>query len=369
MIVSEALARIADDSSVNTNVSGVSARLLRHLNRVCEEVWDSFRWSFRWKNYRIVTDVDYATGTVEATNGSRTVTITGGTFSASHVGWHITFPGDTVQSWYKVQTLSSSSVVILDAPYQGTTGSGKQFILRHFDYVLPTEPWDLANVNVTSDNRVLKIFEPSSLDILGPTPLYKGYPEAISIYGSDSFPTNYSTGTVSGSVNSQILNGSGTTWLSNIYPGDIVKIGSYKYTVQKVDSDTQITLYNFQQIASSGATYTITRQFGRLIRVMWPSNNNYVLDIRALRKYAQLVDANDTNELLYRLPNAIISMASALELKGGDDRRSTQLSLMADSMISKAKAEDEATIPREHIAPIFSYRGGYGSSYRGVPRP
>lgn len=358
MNLSDLITRVADDSNTRSSISSIGDRLTREINRVCEEIWNGFRWSFRWKNYRIVTDTDVTSGTVTATNGSRTVTGAGTGFSSSQATWHIYFPGDSILNWYKVRSVTSSSQIELDVPYTGVTGSSKSYILRHFDYVLPTEPWDLGAVVVTADNRVIPILEPYSIEVIGPIPISNGCVDAVAIYSSDYAPTTYSTGTVSGTLNTNTLTGVGTSWLSNIYPGDTVVIGSYTYRVRSVDSDTQISLYNAQQVTSSAVTYTITRQFGRIMRIMWPSTYAYTLDIRALRIYQPLVNNSDTNELLYRCSNAISLKVSALELKRQNDQRSQILERDAEFALQKARAEDDSLTVREQVAPIHSYRLG-----------
>lgn len=357
----DTIQRVADDSNIRSSISDVRDRVVREINRVCEEIWNGFRWSFRWRNYRIVTDVDVTTGTVTLSNGSRTISGVGTPFSSSQVGWHIYFPGDSVLNWYKIRAFTSSTQLEMDVPYTGTSGSLKTYILRHFDYVLPTEPWDLGSVTVTADRRVIDILEPYSMDLSAPVPISKGYVSAVSIFSSDSAITTYSTGSVSGTINTNTLTGSGTSWLSNIYPGDTVTIGSYSYRVRTVDSDTQISLYNAQQVTSAAATYTITRQFGRIMRIFWPSAYAYTLDIRALRIYQPLVNNNDTNELLYRCSNAIILKTSALELQRQPDNRSAELDKKAEFAITKARAEDDALTIKNQIAPIYSYRHRSGT--------
>ena len=364
MNLSDMVQRVCDDANTNSSISTVSARVTREINRVCEEVWNGFRWSFRWRNYRIVTDTDVTSGTVTLTNGSRVVSGSGTAFLSSHVTWHISFLQDSVPNWYKVRLFTSSTQIELDVPYQGTGGSNKTYVLRHFDYVLPTEPWDFGSVTVTHDKVIIPILEPFSLDVLSPVPYYKGYPMAVSIYGSDSVPTVYSTGTVSGTINTQILTGSGTSWLSNIYPGDTVTIGTNSYSVRSVDTDTQITLYQSQQVASSASTYTITRQFGRIMRIMWPSTDNYTLDLRALRMYQPLVNNNDTNELFYRCPNAISLKVAAMELRSQPDSRSEELEKNANVALQMARAEDDSLTVRDSNATLFSYRYDRRMFYR-----
>ena len=300
-----------------------------------------------------MTDIDVQ-GTVSLTNGSRTITASG--FLSTHKDWHIYFKEDSILNWYKIRSYTSSTQLELDVPYQGTSGS-KTFILRHFDYVLPTEPWDLASVIVTADNRSIPILEPTSLEISCPVPLSNGSPEAVAIFSSDILPTVYSTGTIAGSINTNTITGSGTAWLDNIFPGDYVTIGSYVYSIYKVDSDTQISLYNKQQVSSTaGTTYTITRQFGRILRLMNPTTYAMTLDIRALRTYSDLVNNNDTNELLYRFPNAVVMKSAALELKQQNDVRHESLNQEAEYAWVKAMSDDESLTIKEQTAPIYSYR-------------
>jgi hypothetical protein len=187
-------------------------------------------------------------------------------------------------------------------------------------------------------------------------PTYRGYPFAVSIIGSDTIETNYTTGTVTGTVDTNVLVGSGTAWLTNVYPGDTITIGSYTYTVYRVVSDTAIVLHNFLQLAASGATYTAKRQNGRLLRILWPSDNNYTIDIRALRKYAPLVHDSDTNELIYRYPDMVIKRVASAELRGQNDKRASELFNESNLAVLMAKAEDDSLTPKEQTAPLSTYR-------------
>lgn len=56
--------------------------------------------------------------------------------------------------------------------------------------------------------------------------------------------TTYTTGTVSGTSATKVITGSSTSWLSsNIAQFDYIQVGSYAYTVNSVDSNTQITVF------------------------------------------------------------------------------------------------------------------------------
>lgn len=76
--------------------------------------------------------------------------------------------------------------------------------------------------------------------------------------------SQYKTGTVSVTKDSQVVTGSGTSWLSNVQAGDGFTISGsgITYTVASVDSDTQITLSaNYAGADQSGAAYAVFRDF------------------------------------------------------------------------------------------------------------
>jgi hypothetical protein len=73
--------------------------------------------------------------------------------------------------------------------------------------------------------------------------------------------TYINDGTVSVTQGAPIVTGNGTNWLSTVSPGDVFFIAtasSARYTVQSVDSDTQITLTaNYAGTTGSGKAYLI----------------------------------------------------------------------------------------------------------------
>jgi len=69
---------------------------------------------------------DYTTGTVTLTNGSTTVTGAGTTFTADMVGRWIK---STDRQWYKIATFTSTTVLVLDRAYEGTTVAGATYLI------------------------------------------------------------------------------------------------------------------------------------------------------------------------------------------------------------------------------------------------
>lgn len=84
--------------------------------------------------------------------------------------------------------------------------------------------------------------------------------------------TEYSTGTVSGTSAAKVLTGSSTAWTSSsIAQFDYIQIGSYAYTVDSVDSATQITL--FEPLAATVSASTYTALLDRWTIDFWPIPN------------------------------------------------------------------------------------------------
>src|SRR3990167_3310736 len=80
------------------------------------------------------TVAPYETGTVTATAESTTITGSGTTFTAAMVGRKIRIGSD--QAYYRIKTFTSTTEVILEAPYGGTTVSGETYSIYKDEYRL-----------------------------------------------------------------------------------------------------------------------------------------------------------------------------------------------------------------------------------------
>ena len=96
---------------------------------------------YRRKN-KDLSASDYTTGTVTMTNNSTTVTGAGTTFTASMVGrWIRATAGD--YEWYKIESFTSTTVVVLDRVYNGATVAGSAFVIGEMP-LLPEQYHDLC---------------------------------------------------------------------------------------------------------------------------------------------------------------------------------------------------------------------------------
>lgn len=90
----------------------------------------------------------YTTGTITATNGSTTITGSGTTFTAAMVGRYFKVNDETGDgNWYRITGYSSSTSITIENKYDGSTVSGKNYIIAEAFY-LP-EDLQMAPVEYT----------------------------------------------------------------------------------------------------------------------------------------------------------------------------------------------------------------------------
>jgi hypothetical protein len=357
--LTQAVSRVASRLNKDANNATVAARIKNHINDVCLEKWHGYAWSFRYREYGIALSPRVTSGTLSATNGNSTVTASGTPFdTAIHAGAWLRFTGDTVQAWYRVRNVNSTSSIEIEPAYQGTTGASKAYELCKTDYLLPSELSDIGSIKITYDGVVLTPSHQLQSDRMDFPPLATGSPRDIRLLNQSQIYTSYTTGTLSGSSGSSTLTGVGTSWIANVTPGDEIVINgdSNTYRVHSVETDTSITLYNKLTASASGATYTASRKYGRIIRI-WPCPDQpYVMFLKGLRAYSPLVNNGDTNELLLRYPHAVNEGAVWREAGSSPDPREDSLFQKSELMWGRAQSEDEQLFPLSNNRPIWDAR-------------
>ena len=360
MTLTQAISRVASRLNKSSSDTTVTARIKNHINDVCLEKWHAYPWSFRYREYPVTLSPRVTSGTLTATNGSPTVTASGTPFDSSiHVGAWLRFNLDSPQAWYRIQTVNSTSSATIEPAYQGTTGGTKAYELIRTDYLLPVEIADTAFVNMTNGTNTITLSHQLQADAANFPPLGAGVPSMGRILSQEQAVATYTTGTLSGTINSVTLTGVGTSWLANVTPGDelVISGDSNTYKVYKVNSNTSLTLYNNLVSAATGATYTISRQFGKIIRFSSAPDLPYVTFLKGLRSYAPLVNNADTNEFLARYPHAVIEGAVWREASSSPDPREDALFQKSELMWAHAMGEDEQLFPTHNPYPIWNARG------------
>lgn len=203
----------------------------------------------------ISTVAPYETGTVTVTNGSRTVTGSGTTFTAAMVNRK--FRVGSANTYYRISAFVSATEVTLDVAYVGTTASAQSYSISKDEYRLAPDLDQYKVLRQLENKQVVVNLPATAFDLFEPAPTSEGSPRWSILRGSQL--DTYTTGTLSGTLSAKTLTGSGTAWTSveGLGRGSKITIGSNVYIIRSVDSDTSITLYDDIAATVSGSAYTI----------------------------------------------------------------------------------------------------------------
>lgn len=341
--------------------SDVKTRFIGHVNAIREYAWDKFDWSFKRRGWSIRTYDQINSGTVSVVSGSNTVTASASSvFSSPYVGGFFRVIGSVPESWYRI-VAQGGTTLTLDIPYQGTSNATGSYEVRKIDYLIPSEI--NGKVRMT-DSRSREITVESMLSRPTLVPDSRGCPNKAVIWSDDPIGSTYTTGTISGTAATRSITGSGTSWLSNVTPGDQVEVTvanmTYKYHVRSVESDTSLTLYQFVLIAIPAAsTYTIRNQFGRIARFSPNADAAYDISLTGFRHLYPLAHDNDTDELLAFHSSALIEGIIGLEQGASPDNRENPQMMKFNTFLSTRAASDARNAGMINPAPISLPYAGY----------
>lgn len=153
--------------------------------------------------------------------------------------------------------------------------------------------------------------------------------------------STYSTGTISGTSATKVITGSGTDFVTaGIEQFDFIKVGSVVYTVDSVDSATQITIFE-DIITTIAAATSYTAQLDRYQIDLYPTPDATIaFEVHAHNTVARLEDDTDIPVLPDRWHNIIVKGAVVLALKHNNDEYTQELAEL-ESDIRKMIAEED----------------------------
>jgi len=238
----------------------------------------------------------YEDGTLGATQDGRDVTLTDGTFPDPCAGWMIAFT-ESEEEIYKVESRTGASAVKINRPYEGETGSGKDYRMYDPYCRAPSDLYAWEAITLEAEHRVLlhetlghmRGYWPKQISLAG------GWLETI---GPPSETAAYETGTVTVAKDSAAVTGSGTTFPEWIAGHHFQIAGeSCLYRIKQWDSNTALTLdraYGGDN-AAAGKSYAIDPKGAMQLEVHYPREDQYALKIDYWAEPQQLV--NDTDVL------------------------------------------------------------------------
>src|SRR3990167_3489225 len=243
-------------TQANVNGKKLKDLLLDIYNLRLQDFNARYEWPWREKTTTLQTIANYIEGTVTVTNGSRTVTGSGTTFTSAMVGRFLKLSRDN--DIYEILAVTNSTTLVLKQPYIGTGDSGLAYLIWNRYYNLPPDVpmnadimlWQYPyHTNQISKDRIGVSFQRG---------WESGYPSAWSWGRINRINSIYTiAAAVTTTQNSKTLTGNATTFIGNVFEGSLITIGVNTYNVESVDSDIQITMVQnaIASVSNQNATF------------------------------------------------------------------------------------------------------------------
>lgn len=318
------------------------ARAQRRVNIVKADIISRFggKWSSNYREGWVPLVPLYTTGTVTLTNASNTVTGSGTAWTSSMKGQKF-YDG---LYYYKIASVASATSLILTQPYQGTTTAGVSYLIWQDEYRLYPEVINIAGfvdyqLEKSLDESWSRNFKQSF-----PVSATTNLPSVYTVIGREPLTAAYSTGTVTGSLNSNALTGTSTLWLANVEPGFEITIAGTKYHVKKVNSDTSIELYQQLTAAAVAATYSAVGKNAIIVRFNTPTSQR-VVHYWYWSKGYPLVNDNDEDWIAELYPKIILNGILYYDyLDKNDPIRTDRSSIAYEDSIKNMKVADDGAM-------------------------
>lgn len=304
------------------------ARALRRINIVKSDIISRYggKWDANYREGWLPLVPLYTTGTVTYVNGSRTVT------GDANTVWDVTMKGRKLLgsdgSYYKIANVSAINTLTLSQPYQGASVTAQAYQIWKDEYRLYPEVLTLGGfANYYLQQTTTEAWAHNMKDSFA-KPSAVGEPTVHTVIGRERYVTAYSAGTVSGSINSNIITGVGTSWMANIEPGFEFTIGAYTYHVLRINSDTEIELYQQLAVVVSTSSYTSKGKNALVVRFQQPSSQEMVGYWYWAKDYP-MVNDNDEDWITESYPKVVLNGMMYYDYMDKNDPIRTDRSSMA----------------------------------------
>jgi len=320
--ISSIKTQIQDLIGVDSSDTTVAARLLRWINNARRVLYQERDWEALRGKYQLKRIPVYSTGTVSITQDARVVTGVGTTFTDAMVGRYINFGNTNQSQWYYIVKVNSTTELVIEADYIGSTLSGKAYKIQKIFYRIPAAAKKLDNVSQFVSPRLID--EIGDQTFLGPYGSYHtsgGTSSKYQLMGTYDKKNTYTTGTLSGSQYGTVLTGAGTAWMDEALPGDLITIDGQEYAIKSIDSDTQITLYaGLTTAAGALTTYSLaTNPDSWMIRFDSQASVREIIIIEYYGHSFDLLNDTDSDFFIRRHPDVVVEGAAIWEKRAQED--------------------------------------------------
>jgi hypothetical protein len=342
----------------------------RYINRSAKRTYVAHPWEWRQKTGQVTLIPNYVTGSCAVTGfdgtnsaAARTVNFSGATLAANMQGRFIKVDGEDF--WHRIENVDTTNGrVYLDSEITRATGSGLGFQIWKRFYHLPGEVAAITDFG-RWENRWGRLQYSSFSSLVDDVAdiADDGTPNKFIPFGVDNYEPVYSTGTITGSKDQNILTGgTGAAWLGNILSGDEIIAGENKWTVKRVEQDQRLILNNYLvDDVPAGTTYEARRNLSVGFQFYPNQFDSYQTVPYAYydRMFDMVHDDKDRPNLPDDFDDAILTLAEAKLRKDKGDSTWGILMQLYKSELDDLKINFRVVKPRYDIfAPrVSGYTG------------
>jgi hypothetical protein len=254
----------------------------------------------------------YDTGTIAITKDARTVTLTGGTWPAAVVGWHLAL-GDGLAERYRVVTRTSNSIVVIDRPYEGETETASPYTVWDPYVIAPRDLYKFKSFRYERGAMTLGYEDPAWMDTYWASPKSLGEGIELMTTAEPTTGPRYSTGTVTitkGSASVTLSGGTWPEWAIGRHLRFENETPLYKIAGRTSDSIVTLDRAYGGRFPGAGKSYELDPPGCIRLEIMPPQEDQFALKFRYFCEPQELVNDSDILEGPDTYQNAVVEMAT-----------------------------------------------------------
>lgn len=317
-----------------------------YINQAYKWIYSSHFWEWRRQVREFIQIPNYSIGTATVTLYDTTNEATSRTVSFSQTlpsncaGRYLQLNNDS--EWHRI-IYTNGSTAYLESPITIASGSYSFNIWKRI-YYLPSDVEVVSKIGKWSANGKLESRDASELQNRVVDISAQGSPTDFSPIGDDTFLNTYAVGTVQIAKDTNIVTGSGTAFIGNVFPGDLFVVNSITYRVKRVETDTRLILVNYVSNASQDVPaltpYFANREVSLGLQ-LYPNENAYrVIPYTFFdRAFDMVHETMDRPNLPEKFDDAILSRAEFKYLKDKDNQKWLSVSQLFDNEMDSLKSK------------------------------
>lgn len=312
-----------------------------YINQAYKWIYNSHHWEWRRQTRDFTQIPNYTSGTVmvtqyDGTNESlaRQVTLSNPpTYNVAGMYFQVQNDSD----WHKI-TYVSGSTLYLSSPMNVASGSYAFKIWKRI-YYLPSDVRVVTQIGKWSADGRLKSHDASELQNIVTNISNEGEPTDFAPMGDDSLFTSYTTGSIQITKDTNVVNGTDTAWIGNVFPGDIFTVNTVNYRVKRVETDTRIILANYvSRDIAAGNNYSAKKEIAIGIQ-LFPNETKYrtIPYVFFDKAFDMIHETMDKPNLPEEFDDVILTRAEFKFLKDKDNSKWLYVSQLFDNEMESLK--------------------------------